>query len=269
MKVIQSLKSRLVRLPVLSSVDLVAGTLLIKGTSGGTNLGTAIVGAATSAAGTYVGILAELHDYSVNGSALVAGAQHSDVITGAAGAAWFAPMGGNPAIFPSRQVEVLEGLTLCKIDYSLGGSVSASSSTTTVTIGSLEDNIDTGFLYSYGGTGAAKGELRFIDTSAVGSCTTSVAFTTMASDYVVKVLPLLHGLVVLTVGNTTTPTKINTTAAVGACRFVQLERHIVRNGLDEMMDPYTHRNLSGLDDLNQFGMYGVFAVSSSVFQPLA
>jgi hypothetical protein len=90
-----------------------------------------------------------------------------------------------------------------------------------------------------------------------------------SAGYVVKILPLLHGLFVLTVGNTTTPTNLGTTAAAGAARFVQLERHIVRNGNDEMMDPYTHGNLSGLDHLTQLGFYGTFALSSSVFQPLA
>jgi hypothetical protein len=241
---------------------------MIRGTTAETDLGTVIVNAAASAAG-YVGILAEKHTYATQGSALVAGAVHSAVITGAGGAAWFAPAGGNPDIFPSRKIELIEGMTLCKIPYALSGSVSASSSTTTVTVSSLEDNIDTGFLYSYGGTGAAKGELRFIATSAAGSCVTSNAFTTMATDYVVKILPLLHGLFVLTVGNTTTPTKIDTTAAAGAGRLIQLERHIVRNGADEMMDPYAHGNLSGLDDRGQLEFYGVFGLCSTVFSPLS
>lgn len=267
MQVIQSLKSRVVRLPVQSATDLVSGSLLIKGVTGGTNLGTAIVSAAASA-DSYVGILAEPHIYSVNGSALVAGAQHSAVIAGATGAAWFAPMGGDSKIFPSRLVELVEGLTLCRIDYATTGVQVTNSSGTTVTVGSLEDNIDTAFLYA--SAGEALGQLRFVDTSAAGSCTTSNAFTTMTSaGYVVKILPLLHGLAVLTVANTTTPTKIDTTAAAGAARLIQLERHIVRNGNDEMLDPYTHGNLSGLNSLNQLKFSGVFALCSTVFSPLA
>jgi hypothetical protein len=91
----------------------------------------------------------------------------------------------------------------------------------------------------------------------------------MATDYIIKIVPLLHGLVPLTVGDTTTETKITTTAAAGAARMIQLERHIVRNGMDEMMDPYTHRNLSGLDTLSQLEFYGVFGMASTIFRPLA
>lgn len=266
MQVINSLKSRIVRLPVNSSTDLVAGSLMIRGTTAETNLGTAIVNAAASASG-YIGHLVELHDYSVNGSALVAGAAHSAVIADATGAAWFAPMGGNPDIFPSRQIELIEGMTLCRADYKLTGAAMTTSSVT-VTPGSTgENNIDTGFLYCTVGTGI--GELRFIDTvNGTTSLTTSVAFTTGGTAFV-KILPLLHGLFVLTVGDTTTETQIATTNAVGAARLVQLERHIVRNGADEMLDPYTHGNLSALDHLTQLKFYGVFGLCSTVFSPLS
>lgn len=270
MKVINSLKSRIVRLPVHSAVDLVAGSLVIRGTTAATDLGTVIINAAASAAG-YVGILAEGHSYAKSGSALVAGAAHSAVVPGANGAAWFAPAGGNAELFPSRQIELVEGLTLCRIDYSLTGVAATSSNGTTVTIGALENDIPTGFLYA--ASGDAIGKLRFIDVDGNnGTCTTSVAFgagDAVGTGLIVKILPLLHGLFPFTVGNTTTPTKIATTAGAGAGRIVQLERHIIRNGADEMLDPYTHGNLSGLNSLNQFGIYGVFGMASTVFSPLA
>ena len=272
MQVINSLKSRVVRLPVhlasaASAADLVAGTLLMKGTSGATDLGTAIVTAAASASG-YVGILAERHTYSLRGSALVAGAQHSAVIPAATGAAWFAPVGGNPDIFPSPQIELVEGLTLCRIPYLATGVQVTNSSGTSVTITSAEENMDTSFLYA--SAGEALGQLRFVVSDTTNTWVTSNAFTTMTSaGYVVKMCPLLHGLFVLTVGNTTTPTKIDTTAAAGAARLIQLERHIVRNGADEIMDPYTHGNLSGLNSLSQLEFYGVFGLCSTVFSPLS
>lgn len=270
MQVINSLKSRIVRLPVQSATDLVAGSLMIKGTTytGGANtdVGTVIVGAATSAS-DYVGILAELHDYSVNGSALVGGAEHSAVISGAAGAAWFAPRGGNPEIFPAKQIELIEGMTLCKVPYALTGvAVTSASSTVTVNMTSGEQGIDTGFLY--GSSGGALGELRWIVSTNTNVWTTSVAFTTTEGN-VVKILPLLHGLARLTVGNTTTETKIDSTAAAGAARFVQLERHILVDGDDAMMDPYTHRNMSGLNSKSQLAFYGVFGLCSTVFSPLS
>lgn len=267
MQIIQSLKSRVVRLPIHSATDVVSGALLIKGTNDETDLGTCIVNAAASAS-NYVGVLAEPHVYAKCGSALVAGAAHSAVIAGATGAAWFAPQGGSDSLFPSHLVELAEGLTLCRLDYDQTGVAVTNSSGTTVTVSSLEDNIDTSFLYA--SAGEAIGQLRFVDTSAAGSCTTSNAFTTMtAAGYVVKILPLLHGLFVLTVPGTTAPTKLDTTAAAGAARLIQLERHIVRNGMDEMLDPYTHGNLSGLNSLAQLKFSGVCALCSTVFSPLA
>jgi hypothetical protein len=244
----------------------------MKGVTAETDLGTVIVADAAggcAAGGAYsLGILAEKHEFSKSGSALVAGAAHSAVIAGATGAAWFSPMGGNPDIFPSRLIEVMKNTCMCRIDYAKTGVAVTNSSGTTVTVGSLEDNIDTSFLYA--SAGEALGELRFVDTSAAGSCTTSNAFTTMtAAGYVVKILPLLHNLFVCTVGNTTTPTQLDTTAAVGTARIVQLERHIVRNGSDEIMDPYTHGNLSGLDHLSQLGFYGVFSIENTLFSPMA
>ena len=275
MKVINSLKSRLVRVPVQNAASLVAGSLMIKGATAETDLGVLIENAVTSA-GTYVGILAEMHDINKNGSALVAGAAHSAVIPAATGAAWFAPMGGDPSIFPSRLVELIDNTNLCRIDYDLTGVAAASSNGTTVTIANLEDNIDTAFLYvatAGAGTDAGvAGMLRFVDTSAAGSCTTSVEFgagDAVGAGLVVKILPLFHTLFRLSVPTATVPTKISPLAAVGVARLTQMERHIIRNGNDEMMDPYTHGNLSGLNSLNQFGMYGVFAFNSTIFTPVA
>ena len=275
MKVINSLKSRLVRVPVQDAADLVAGSLLIKGPTAETDLGVLIKNAAASA-GTYVGVLAELHDVSKNGSALVAGAAHSAVIPAATGAAWFAPAGGDSSIFPSRLVELVDYCNMCRIDYDLTGVAATSSNGTTVTIGSLEDNIDTSFLYvASAGTGTddgVVGMLRFVATSAAGSCVTSVSMgagDALGAGLVVKILPLFHTLFVLTAPSATAPTKIGTTAAVGVARLTQFERHIIRNGCDELMDPYTHGNLSGLNALNQFGMYGVFALQSTIFTPVA
>ena len=157
MKVINSLKSRMVRVPVQCATDLVAGSLLIKGATAETDLGVLIPNAAASA-GTYVGVLQELHDVSKNGSALVAGAAHSAVIPEATGAAWFAPAGGDPSIFPSRLVGLVDYCNLCRIDYDLTGVAATSSSGTTVTIANLEDNIDTSFLYvATAGTGTDTG----------------------------------------------------------------------------------------------------------------
>lgn len=277
MQVINSLKSRIIRLPFQSAVDIVAGSVVMKGTTSATDRGVAIVGdvagGCAAANGYAIGILAEKHTFATQGSALVAGAEHSAVISGATGGAWFAPVGGNPEIFPSRQIELIKSVSMCRIDYSLTGVAATSSSGTTVTVASLEDNIDTGFIYvATNGTGSSIGKLRFIDTAASGSCTTAVSLgagDVLGTGTVVKILPLLHNLFVVSIGNTTTASVLSTTAAVGTARIVQLERHIVRNGIDEILDPFAHGNLSGLNSLAQFQLYGVFAIENTLFSPMA
>jgi hypothetical protein len=237
---------------------------------GGAMVGTGAEGSAITLAA--IGILAEKHTYALQGSALAAGAAHSAVISGATGAAWFSPMGGNPDIFPSRQIEIVAGGTMCRIKYDLTGTAATSSSGTTVTIGSSEDDIDTSFAYiPAGGTSAAIGSLRFISASAAGSFTTAVTFgagNAIGTDNVCVIRPLLHYLFVTTVGNTTTSTNVSSVATIGLARMVQLERHILRNGADEMLDPYTHGSLTSLNGLSQFELYGVFCLQGTIFAPI-
>ena len=257
MRVINSCKTRLIRLPVYGAgADIYEGNLLMSGATAGTDLGVlkcVAVGANTAA----IGVLSELHDYSVNGDALVAGS-----------ACWFAPIGASEINYPAKQVELCDAHTLVKIDYDLTGVAVTSSAAATVTVADLEDNIDTSFLYCSAGEG--KGELRFVDTSASGSCTTTVDFTTLTNaGYVVKVLPLFHTLFVWKITAATVATKLDTTAAVGTGRAIQLERHILRNGLEEVLDPYTHRNLSGLHNLSQFALRGTLQITNSALHPLS
>ena len=252
-EVIQSLKSRLVRLPVkgLTTTDVAAGALMMPGVTAETDLGIAIAHTASSNANA-LGILGELHDYSVTGNALVDGTVN-----------WF----GAPDS-PSHPVELIDGSTLVRVDYNLSGIGTASSSTTTVTLSSLEDNIDTSFIYCTAGTGI--GQLRFAATSASGSCVVSVAPTVaLASASIEKILRLFHNVVVWKLATATAPTKLDSTAAAGTGRALILERHIVRNGMDELMSPLKHGALDSLNSLSSLKIYSVVQIQDTAFHPVA
>ena len=255
----QSLKSRLIRLPVYGAgADLAAGAILIPGVTAETDDGVLINSTATSLVDA-IGVLAELHDYSESGDALVTGA-----------VSWFQLDTANARTqLPARQVELLDAHTILKIPYDTSDTAAvASYSAPTVTISSLEDNIDTAFLYIVGGTGA--GQLGFVDTSAAGSCTVDTNFTTALDNTstVIKILPLFHNLVKIAVATATAETKIGTDAAAGSARIVVIANHMVRRGLDEFMDPLYHDTLSGLSSLARLEFYSEIAVQNTALHPV-
>jgi len=63
-------------------------------------------------------------------------------------------------------------------------------------------------------------------------------------------------------------TKIGTDAAAGTGRCMILDRHIVRNGLDEHLDPDRHGGLTGLNSLAQFEVYAILQVQNTAFHPI-
>lgn len=252
-----SLKSRLIPLPVIGgAADLAAGAIVMRGATAETDLGVLINCTATSLVDA-VGVLAELHDYSESGDASISGAD-----------TWF----GIPATkvqSPARQVELLDAHTLLNIPYDLSDTAAVGSySAPTVTITSLEDNIDTGFLYIVGGTGI--GQLEFIATSASGSCTVSSNFATALDNTstVIKILPLFHQLAKIAVATATAETKIGTDAGAGSARIMVMQNRIVRRGLDETLDPHQHGGLTGLNSLSGLKFYAVVQALNTSFHPI-
>lgn len=254
MRVINSLKTRLIRLPIYAAGVIKAGNLVIPGVTAETDLGVLKVAPVGANVGAF-GVLQEDQTLALTAK-----------VDGSAG--WFAPIGSAEKDFPSRLVELIDGHTLVRMDYDLTGVTGATSATDTLTLAALEDNIDTAFFYMV--SGAAAGEMRFAKASASGSATMSNNFTTQAvAGYVVKILPLFHTLFTWKSAPTTSPMKIDTVAAAGAGRAIQVERLISRNGLEEQLDPYTHGNLSKLDRLNQFAIRGTLQITNSAFHPLS
>lgn len=133
-------------------------------------------------------------------------------------------------------------MTVVECDYSLTDTMAvASTSTTTVTITSLEDNIDTSWLYAVGGTGA--GLLAYLASSASGSATSKTATAWDNTTTVIKILRLFHQLAKIS----STSDSIGTDAAAGSWTIVVLQNwisNIQRSA--EILDPTKHDNLSGL-----------------------
>ena len=204
--------------PVLDGgTDIPDGALLMPGVTAETNVGVLIV--ATGAAADAVGVLQGLRDAS----------ETTD--TNVAGTAW-----NTDLVSP-----IISGVVV-RAEYDQADDMDvASTSTVTTTITSLEDNIDTGYLYAVSGTGA--GLLAFIITSASGSCTHVTATAWDSTTDVIKILPLFHQLAKLR----TEADRIGTDAAAGSWTIAVLQNWIKNNTRSwEALNPLTHDNLSGL-----------------------
>lgn len=206
-----------------AGADIAAGSAVKVGTTAGTDNGMLIAANGASAIPDIVGVLGELHDYSVDGDTLIAGTNH--VVR---------------PVYPFAPLRVVE------IEFESTGIVCTEAvSTTTLTLTSLEDNIDAAFLYVSTGLGA--GQTNYLTASASGSCTLKAAFGTSldTTSYVVKLLPRFHDLISLSSDGT----KLATQAAAGAVKGMILDLWIERNGKRESLDPTKHAALTGLNGL--------------------
>lgn len=219
MQILRQLAGQQYEIPVYSSNDIANGAMMMPGVTAETNLGVAILSDATGA--DAIGFMSSSYDVSVEGTSAVAGTT------------WVRKM-----IRPC-----IEGLVLrAEIDQTDTVAVT-SYSAPTVTISSLEDNIDTSWLYTTSGTGL--GQLEFVTTSASGSCTVKTAFTTALDNttYLVKIPRIFHQVV----KPNSAMTKLGTDAAAGTMTTCVLQTWISRVGRKELLDPTVHAGLTGLN----------------------
>ncbi len=196
-----------------AAVTLQVGALMMAGVTAETDLGVAIV--ATSAGADVIGVLKEQF-------------ASTSTDTAVAGTTW-----------TRKAIEVAVPMFVLDSDYDLADTAAvASTSSTTVTITSLEDNIDTSYLYAVSGTGAY--QINFLATSASGSCVTKTATGWDSTTTVVKVLRIFHQLVKLN----TAATKIGTDAAAGSYTALVLNNYVIRAGKRFMLDPVLHSGLT-------------------------
>lgn len=219
MDVIGKVESQYYSWPVKhAAADIPDGALLMPGVTAGTDLGVLIV--AATAGADAVGRLHGLLDASEVTDTLV-----------------------NGTVWNTRTVTPVFPGVLVRSEYDQADTAAvASNSGTTLTITSLEDDIDTSWIYAVGGTGA--GELSFLTASAAGSATQKTAMGWASDTTVIKILRLFHQLAKLV----TAADKIGTDAGAGSWTIVVLQNWIKNNTRAwEILDPTKHDNLSGLN----------------------
>lgn len=215
-----------------AAADIVAGAFLTRGATPATNNGMLIKASGASAIPDILGILNSMLDYSEDGETLIAG-----------------------TAFVTKPVELITPFRVARVEYSLASAdlitCTQAVSTTTMTVTSLEDDIDAAFLYVDEGLGA--GQTNYLTASAAGSCTLKAAFGTSldTTSKFVKILPRFHQLGALNSdGN-----KLTSQAAAGAVAVMILDTYIERNGQMEQMNPVKHAALTGLNSLQSIRFY--------------
>ena len=204
-----------------AAVDIVEGAAVIRGATGETDHGIAVV--ATGACADILGVLAELHDYSVSGDTILAGTAYV------------------------RRKVIINPMAVYRAQYDTADDMDvASTSGTTVTVTSLEDDIDGGWLLgddgsgAYG-TGSTGSLLQYLAASASGSATSKTASGWTSANDVIKILPLLHQLIKVN----TAADKLGTDAAAGSGRAVIIDNWITADGLPlQQLDPTKHSGLT-------------------------
>ena len=204
------------------AADLPAGTMLKVGVSAGTDLGAVVKASGASDIPGMFGHLEEVLDYSVDGETLQAGTS-----------------------FVRKKVGLAFNNPIFQLDFSqeTADTFGATSSGTTITAGSLEDDIDASFIYVV--SGAGRGQLQYLTAAASGSATLKAAFGTTldGTSKIIKILRRFHQLASLTSDGT----KLSSQAIAGAVNARILDIRMIRSSeKDECLDPTVHPGKSGL-----------------------
>lgn len=143
------------------------------------------------------------------------------------------------------EIELAQEVLLNEAEYdqTVGNAVSvASTSGTTVTITSLENNIDCSWLYAVAGTGI--GKLAFVTASASGSCTTKTATGWDSTTKVIKIHRFGHKLMDVQTG-ITVGGKIKSAAAAPTGTVFVFETYFedASHG-QSLLNPTIHDNLT-------------------------
>jgi hypothetical protein len=205
----------LVNLPVSGkTAAILNGMLLMPGTTQGTDLGLAIpvTGASPATLGQLKGAHATALDSLQNGT-----------------------------VWTYREVELQAPVQLERFDYSQATADTlsvTSASGTTVTITSLQNNADCGWLYAVSGTGA--GLLAFCTAINGGTATTKTATGWDSTTKVIHIHRFGHTLVTINASG-----QLKTQAAVGTYTVFNFENYIesTQGGLaGNLLDPTKHDN---------------------------
>ena len=182
-----------------AATSVVAGALVMRGATAETDKGMAVVGAGAlvdSIGVLLTAALSSVTDSNADGTAEI----RRDV-----------------AIAPA-------GSYLIEYSQAAADDVDVTSSAgTTITVGSLEDDIDGGFIMVVNSDRSNR-ELRLLTASASGSATMKSALTTAltSADHIIKILPRFHQLAAVN----TAATMLTSGAAAGSARVCVVENYI-------------------------------------------
>jgi hypothetical protein len=224
------------KLPIYGgAADVKRGAFVMVGATPGTDNGALIKASGASATPDIVGRLNEMLDYSEDGETLVAGTS-----------------------FVTKTVLLAHPFRIFRIPYDSSSVISATQavSTTTITLTSLEDDIDAAFLYVQSGIGL--GQTNYLTASASGSATLKAAFTTSldTTSRIIKILPRFHDLISLN----TDGTMLASQAAAGAIKGMVIDSYIEVNGRLEQLNPTKHAALTGLSTRRSIRFYADVAI---------
>ncbi len=228
------------RLPIFGSgSDILLNAFVKRGPTPATDNGELIKASGTGASPDIIGRLAELHDFSVTGDTLIDGTN-----------------------FVTHPVHIAHPFRIFRLEYDLSSLISATQAvtTTTMTISSLEDNIDAAFWYVVSGSGL--GQTNYSVASATGNTTLKAAFGTnlSTSSRLIKILPRFHQIISLNSDGT----MIASQAAAGAIKGMVIDTHIKRNGSISQMDPTTHAALTSLNNARSVKFYADVAIRDTI-----
>ena len=231
-------KDVIYNLPIYGgAADVLAGAFVGVGATPGTDNGMLIKKSGSSAIPDIIGRLQEMLDYSVDGETLIAG-----------------------TAYVTKPVMLVHPWRIFRLPFATGSSdiitCTQAVTTTTMTVTSLEDDIDAAFLYVYSGVGA--GQTNYLTASASGSCTLKAAFGTSldTTSKFVKILPKFHDIGSLNSDGT----MLSSQAAAGAVKMMVIDTYIQRNGRLEVLNPVKHAALTGLNSLQSLRFFADVAI---------
>lgn len=222
-----------------AGASVAVGALIKRGATPATNNGMGILATGTVANPDILGVLSVGLNYATEGETLIAGTSH--VV---------------------KPVEPVNPFRAIRIEYDKTSMITCTQpvNTTTMTVTSLEDDIDAAFLYVNEGLGI--GQTNYLTAAAAGSCTLKAAFTTSldTTSKFIKILPRFHQLGSLN----TAGTKLASQAAAGAIKVIILDSFIERNGRLAPLDPTKHAALTGLNSLSSLRFYADVLVRDAI-----
>lgn len=172
--------------------------------------------------------------------------------------------------FVKKEIEPISPWRVCRFEISQASAdlitCTQAVNSTTMTVTSLEDNIDASFFYVVSGTGA--GQTNYLTAAASGSCTLKAAFGTDldTTSKFIKIPRRFHPWISLN----TYGSKIQSTAAQGGTRCTILDIFIQKSGGGtlEQLNPTIHDDLTDLDNLTFLKFWADVILCSSVY-PIA